>query len=101
MAIMSNSASELLERLACLSHCGYLSDLRYLDRPCPSVVKALRAIPAMDYTCQCWQEALYYLTGHTMPVLTDSPACRQYLMDCYSGQVKKKVPSPLTLTPGW
>lgn len=99
MAIMSNSTSELLERLACLSHCSYLSDLRYLDCPCPPVVKALRAIPAMDYTCQCWQEALYYLTGHTMSALTDSPACRQYLIDRYSGQIKKKVSSLLDTYP--
>lgn len=99
MAILSNSASELLERLAFLSHCGYLSDLRYLAPPCPPVVKALRAIPAGDYNCPCWQEVLYYLTGHTMPVLTDSLACRQYLIDYYSGQVKKKRPDYLTPTP--
>lgn len=101
MAIMSNSASELLERLAYLSNCCYLSDLRYLDCPCPPVVKALRAIPAREYTCQCWQEVLYYLTGHTVPALTDSWAYRQYLIDRYSGQVKKKVSSPLTPPPGW
>lgn len=80
----SNSPSHLLERLTILCCCSYLSDLRYLPRPCPSMIQALDQIASGEYTALCWQKAACYLTGTPIQLHPcSSSGYRQYLLSYY------------------
>lgn len=60
----------LLERLAGMTRCAYLSDLRQLDKA--ALAGALRRIPARAYSVKEWMDAAHYLAGLERPF--DSPA---------------------------
>lgn len=94
MAAISDSTSELLEQLAHLSHCCYLSDLQYLKAPCPAMQDALHAISSDAYTPQCWQSAWRYLTGNSQAKYADNMDYRLRLLAYYGGESRKSPSSP-------
>lgn len=55
------TAQSLLERLACLSGCDYLSDLRD-PRYRPALHRALKYLPPEAYPAQQWREVARYLS---------------------------------------
>ena len=68
----------LLEQLAALSGCKYLSDLHYrLDER--DLNYALRRCPAEDYPLSQWLEAVSYLTGEKAAFATGEQA-RAFLL---------------------
>lgn len=75
---MQSSSSDLLEQLADLTGCAYLSDLRALPSFSKKLRQALNAIPVQNFSDHQWQEALDYLTGIHLDA--DGPTCRQQLL---------------------
>lgn len=91
MSAISNSPSELLEQLAFLCHCTYLSDLPRLSKPNHWVTAALFSIPTGAYTGRCWREALTYLTGSTDIGQTDGRECRRRLLEFYGSDRQNQM----------
>ena len=85
MGIPCDSPSDLLARIAALSRCVYLSDLRFLPVPCPTMRAVLHTVPAEAYTPRCWQAAVSYLTGRPAPPTAGSSTCRRMLLEYYRG----------------
>lgn len=77
---MHSFSTDLLEYLAYMTGCAYLSDLRALPPFSKQLRQALYAIPAQEFPDHQWQEALDYLTG--IHLEADGPTCRQHLLDC-------------------
>lgn len=76
-----HSSSDLLEHLAALTGCVYLSDLRMLPPLSPKLCLALATTPAQDFSAKQWQEALSYLTG--IDLNEDASSCRQRLLQYF------------------
>lgn len=71
--------SGLLERLARMTRCAYLSDLCQLDKT--ALAGALQRIPARDYSVTEWTDAAQYLVGLERP-FDSHDAVRAALLDC-------------------
>lgn len=80
-----NASPDLLERLAELAGCRYVSDLRFLKCRVP-LGEAIRLIPVEDYPAQAWQDALYYLSEMARPH-ADGAECRRLLLE-YCGRTE-------------
>lgn len=76
---MHSFSTDLLEYLAYVTGCAYLSDLRALPPFSRKLRQALNAIPAQEFSDHQWQEALGYLTG--IHLEADGATCRQQLLD--------------------
>lgn len=89
---MMNTHLELLEYLARVINCEYLSDLR-CRAPVAAVGEALRTIPVQRFPAEQWQEAASYLIGPGCAGL-DGGACRQRLLEHYPVRQKKNISRP-------
>ena len=89
---MSTPRPELLEYLASLVNCEYISDLR-CRVPVAAVGRALRSIPAGDFPEKQWRETASYLTGENCAG-ENRENCRQKLLDYYPVRGKKNIPRP-------
>ena len=82
---MKACSPDLLEHLANLTGCTYLSDLRFAPPSPEALHLALLATPASAFPGRQWQEALCYLTGAPSTQL-DGPACRDQLLRLCCGR---------------
>ena len=78
---MITASQELLEYLADLVNCEYLSDLR-CRAPARAVGEVLRTIRAKEFPDGQWREAVRYLTGADCGQ-ADGKRCRQILLERY------------------
>lgn len=78
---MMNTRLELLEYLARVINCEYLSDLR-CRTPAAAVGEALCAIPLQAFPAEQWREAAAYLTGDDC-VRWSGEECRRRLLERY------------------
>ena len=71
----------LLDQLAAMERCEYLSDLRRR----PSLYDDLLTLPAGAYPAEEWRDALEYLAGTALPAGT-AEECRARLLEhCRGG----------------
>ena len=68
----------LLDTLASIIGCTYLSDLRFWPWKL-GIETVLRAIPAGAYTVEEWADAVHYLTGHQR-AFASAELAKQYLI---------------------
>lgn len=92
MSTMSTSHPELLEYLASLVNCEYISDLR-CRVPAAAVGRALGSVPAGDFPEEQWRETASYLTGEDCTG-KNRTSCRQTLLDSYPARGKKNISRP-------
>ena len=85
---MSTSHPELLDHLANLVNCEYISDLRYRVSAA-AMGCALRSIPAEAFPSEQWCETASYLMGKNC-VPEDRADCRQQLLAYYLARRQKK-----------
>ena len=79
---------ELLDHLANLVNCEYISDLRYRVSAA-AMGCALRSIPAEAFPSEQWCETASYLMGKDC-VPEDRADCRQQLLAYYLARRQKK-----------
>lgn len=68
--------SHLLDQLAAMEGCDYLSDLHRR----PGLYDDLLRLPAGDFPVEEWRDALCYLTGEPLPEGT-AETCRERLLE--------------------
>ncbi|MEG1686414.1 MAG: hypothetical protein RR185_01715 [Angelakisella sp.] len=73
-------ADDLLEQLAVLMHCGYLSDVHNRSRD--DLLRAISSIDAEQYSLSEWNQALSYITKHNFCV-TDIAQLHDAVKDAY------------------
>lgn len=78
--MVSKSDKGLLESLASILGCTYLSDLHSLDRTSCKILKAqIAKIPAEQYETRIWKDAVKYLT-RKIPGEEDSETLKSMLI---------------------
>ena len=89
---MMAASQELLEHLARLANCEYLSDLR-CRVPAEVVEEALRVTGWEDFPAVQWREAERYLTGGDC-VRGSGEGCRRRLLEHYQSRERKNKLRP-------
>ena len=89
---MRPSHPELLDYLAALLNCEYISDLR-CRVSAAAVGHALHSIPPGYFPEEQWRETASYLTGEDCTG-KNRESCRQTLLDHYPARGKKNSSRP-------